>query len=152
MLAHASHSVSRPSGPLGARADRSPRRWTASLLLLSVPFALSLVGCGHPTQRALQGRWLGDSVENFDDEVSAAAMGWAKGTSFEFAGSTLTVAIPAEEPRTGTYRVEALEERTVRLAVLDPAGETSELVLLLDDEASLRWVLGGGRSIVMRRQ
>lgn len=122
------------------------------MLLGVLPFASLIVACGHPTQRALEGRWLGDSVENFDDEVSAAAAGWAKGTSFEFAGSTLTVAIPAEEPRTGTYRVEGLENRSVRLAVLDSGGETSELVLLLDDEKSLRWMLGDGRSIVMRRQ
>lgn len=110
------------------------------------------VGCGHPTQRALEGRWYGDTVENFDDDTSAAAAGWAKGTSFEFAGSHLTVAIPAEEPRTGTYQVVSAEERAVRLAVLDPEGESSELLLLLDDEHSLRWMLGDGRSVVMRRQ
>jgi hypothetical protein len=113
---------------------------------------IALAGCGHPTQRALQGRWLGDTVENFDEEVAAAATGWAKGTSFEFAGSSLTVAIPAEEPRTGSYTVQEVTDRSVRLAVLDSQGESSELVLLLDDERSLRWVLGDGRSVVMHRQ
>jgi hypothetical protein len=91
-------------------------------------------------------------VENFDEEVAAAATGWAKGTSFEFAGSSLTVAIPAEEPRTGSYTVQEVTDRSVRLAVLDSQGESSELVLLLDDERSLRWVLGDGRSVVMHRQ
>lgn len=109
-------------------------------------------GCGHPAQRALQGRWHGATVENFDEEVAAAATGWAKGTSFEFAGSSLTVAIPAEEPRTGTYTVQEVTDRSMRLAVLDSQGESSELVLLLDDERSLRWVLGDGRSVVMHRQ
>lgn len=124
--------------------------------LVLVPLALGsfllLVGCGHPAQRALEGRWYGDTVENFDDDTSATATGWAKGTSFEFAGSSLTVAIPAEEPRTGSYRVVAAEEGTVRLAVLDPDGESSELLLRLDDEQSMRWMLGDGRSVVMRRQ
>lgn len=117
---------------------------------MALSFALG--GCGHPAQRALQGRWHGDTVENFDDDVAAAAIGWAKGTSFEFHGSSLTVAIPAEEPRTGTYTVQEVADRSIRLAVLSPEGTDSELLLLLDDERSMRWLLGDGRSIVMRRQ
>lgn len=131
-------------------ASRSKTRLEfAGLILLGLSFT---VACGHPIQRTLQGRWLGETVENVDDDLAAAATGWARGTSFEFAGSALTVAIPAEEPRTGTYTVQAVEDRSVRLAVLDPNGDQSELVLVLDDEASLRWSLGDGRSIVMRRQ
>ncbi len=112
----------------------------------------AVVGCGHPAERLLEGRWLGDKVENVDEEQSPAATGWAKGTSFEFSGSTLTVAIPAEEPRSGTYRVSTMSEREVHLAVLDAEGEQTQMQLIVDDERHLRWMLGDGRALVMRRQ
>ncbi len=134
-------SLSSPGG--------STSRWLRLLVLAVLPCATA---CGNPTQRLLEGRWLGDSVENVDDDQSPAATGWAKGTSFEFAGSTLTVAIPAEEPRSGTYRVSKMDDREVHLAVLDAEGEQSEMQLIVDDEKHMRWVLGEGRSLVMRRQ
>lgn len=108
-------------------------------------------GCGHPVQRKLDGRWIGEGVENFDDSAMAAATGWAKGTSLEFAGSTLTVAIPAEEPRSGSYKVVSVNKQDVNLAVTRPDGAKDTLKLKLDDERSLRWQLTGGRSILMRR-
>src|SRR5688572_22359798 len=65
--------------------DRGLRRHRSSItgLLLLVG---AIGGCGHPMQKKLEGRWLGDSVENFDDDVVASATGWAKGASMEFAG------------------------------------------------------------------
>jgi hypothetical protein len=116
-------------------------------LLLAVVGA----GCGHPVQRKLEGRWIGEGVENFDDEAMAPATGWAKGTSLEFAGSTLTVAIPAEEPRSGAYKVVSVNKQDVKLAVARPDGAKDTLALKLDDERSLRWQLGGGRTVLMRR-
>jgi hypothetical protein len=108
-------------------------------------------GCGHPVQRKLEGRWIGEGVENFDDAAMAAATGWAKGTSLEFAGATLTVAIPAEEPRSGSYKVVSVNKQDVNLAVTRPDGAKDTLKLKLDDERSLRWQLSGGRSVLMRR-
>ncbi len=137
-------------GSLGARVAQFERR--TGWLAIVAAVLLFATGCGHPAERAIQGRWLGESVENFDDDEMAAASGWAKGTSFEFSGSTLTVAIPAEEPRTGTYRIAATDERNVRLAVLSSDGEQEELELILDDERNLRWILGEGRALVMHRQ
>jgi hypothetical protein len=124
-------------------------RWLRLLVLALLP---CVTACGNAGQRLLEGRWLGDGVENVDDDQSPAATGWAKGTSFEFAGSTLTVAIPAEEPRTGTYRISSMDEREVHIAVLDAEGEQTEMQLIVDDEKHMRWVLGEGRSLVMRRQ
>ena len=113
---------------------------------------VGLGGCGHPVQKKLEGRWVGDGVENFDDRYVAVATGWAKGTSFEFAGSSLTVAIPAEEPRSATYRVAGVRENDVELAVKRKDGAIDKLRLKLDSEHSIRWVLGDERSIVMRRE
>lgn len=119
-----------------------------AIVLLGV---LGASGCGHPIQRTLQGRWMGESVENFDDDLVAAANGWARGASLEFAGDELTVAIPAEEPRTARYDVVGVHQKNVRLAVLGQ-GRREDLRLILDDDSSLRWMLDENRSVVMRRQ
>jgi hypothetical protein len=121
---------------------------------LSVAFGvlLTTAACGHPVQKKLEGRWLGDSVENFDDGDVASATGWAKGTSLEFTGATLTVVIPAEEPRSGKYKVVKVHDTDVELAVTRDDGRTDKAVLKLDDDHSMRWVLSGGRAVVMRRQ
>ncbi len=112
----------------------------------------ALTACGHPAEKALRGKWLGERVENFEFADVAAATAWARGTSFEFRGQRLTVAVPAEEPRTGTYRLAQIQDRTVRLSVLGTNGETSDLELVVDDDTSLRWVLGDGKTMVMRRE
>ena len=125
---------------------------TRSLGLLQVLPVLAIsTGCGHPVQRSLEGRWLGQTVENFQDSQLAAATGWARGLSFEFAGSSVTVAVPAEEPRTGRYNVKSVHESDVRLAVMTKDGKSSNVVLKLDSDHSMRWMLGQGRAVVLRR-
>lgn len=108
-------------------------------------------GCSHPAEKALEGEWYGQSVENFDEEEVAAATGWARGTSFVFKGNHVKVTVPAEKPRSGVFRLAAILDRQVSLVVLDSHGEESELELIVDDAESLRWVLGEGRSVVLRR-
>jgi hypothetical protein len=122
------------------------------VFLAWVGACVSLSGCGHPVQNKLEGRWVGESVENFDDQHVAVATGWAKGASFEFSGSALTVAIPAEDPRSATYKVASVRENTVDLAVKRKDGAIDKLRLKLDSEHSMRWVLGDERAIVMRRE
>jgi len=102
-------------------------------------------------QRSLEGRWLGETVENFQDSQLAAATGWARGLSFEFAGSTVTVAVPAEEARTGKYQVTSVHESDVRLAFTSKEGKTSSALFKLDNDHSIRWMLGESRSVVLRR-
>src|SRR6185436_11584825 len=89
-----------PTIPITMRPSRlvALRR---TLLLGAVPTLLA--GCGHPAARALEGRWFGDSVENFDPSDVPLATGWARGASFEFHGGSVTVAIPAEDPRKGRF-------------------------------------------------
>lgn len=103
-------------------------------------------------QRSLEGRWLGEAVENFHDSQLAAATGWARGLSFEFAGSNVTVAVPAEEPRTGRYQVSSVHQSDVRLSVTSKDGKATPVVLKLDSDHSVRWMLGQGRSVVLRRE
>jgi hypothetical protein len=106
----------------------------ALALSASLSFGLHLSGCTHPAERALEGRWVGKSVENFDHEDMAAATGWARGTSFLFEGSHLRVTVPTEVPRSGVYRLTAIENRQVSLMVLDRNGEETELDLVLEKQ------------------
>lgn len=108
--------------------------------------------CGHPVQRQLEGIWHGDSVENFESQDIARATGWAKGLRFSFDGPKLTVAIAAEQERTGEYRVRSVHNRDVVLAVLRPDGTEDVARLKLDDDGSVRWMLGESRAIVLRRE
>lgn len=121
-------------------------------LTLIASAALLLSGCGNPVQRKLEGRWLGESVENFDSRDVAAATGWARGLSMEFSGTRLTVVVPAEEPRTGKYKVASVHENDVQLAVTRTDGAVDTASLKLDDERSLRFMIGDTRAIVLRRE
>lgn len=124
----------------------------ASLWPLTVlPILAISTGCGHPVQRSLEGRWLGEAVENFQDSQLAAATGWARGLSFEFTGSNVTVAVPAEEPRSGRYQVSSVKESDVRLSITTKEGKSTSALFKLDNDHSIRWMLGQGRSVVLRR-
>src|SRR3954452_23712996 len=75
---------------------------TALALAITLPAA---AGCEKSPKDCLQGRWLGESIENVPAAQTAKATGWVKGTAIEFAGNKVTVTIPAETPRTGTFKV-----------------------------------------------
>jgi len=102
-------------------------------------------------QRQLQGRWLGESVENVGQPFLAAATGWAKGTSFEFAGDRLTVVIPAEEPKSGTYTISSVHDGRVALQAKRTDGSLDAVELRVEDEHNLQWVQPNGASIRMRK-
>jgi len=128
------------------------RRHRGVILGVVLVSTLALPGCGNAVQRKLEGRWLGESVENFDSKDMAAATGWARGLSLEFSGSRLTVAIPAEEPRVGKYKVASVHENDVQLAVTRADGAVDSASFKLDDERSLRFMVGDNRAVVLRRE
>lgn len=102
-------------------------------------------------QRRLEGRWIGESVENVNSSFLAAATGWVKGTSFEFAGERITVIIPAEDPRTGTYSVASVHDDRVMLQAKRADGTLDAVDLKLQDEHSLQWLLPSGALIRLRK-
>lgn len=136
--------------PIRIRSERRRGRLT-SLALLALG-ALFLAGCGNPVARKLEGRWLGESVENFDAKDIATATGWAKGLSLEFSGTHLTVAVPAEEPRTGKYKVASVHDNDIELSVTRLDGAVDTASFKLDDERSLRFMVGDHRAVVLRRE
>ena len=121
-----------------------------ALILLSLVAATP--ACGHPVKRQLEGRWFGESVENFEQRELPAATGWARGVSFEFAGESLTVSVPADEPRTAPYQVASVQRNDVRLSVQRPTGEKESVRFRLDDERSIRWMLDEHHAVVLRRE
>lgn len=134
----------------GAPSDRA-RNYRGAVLGVAVG-ALAVAGCGHPVQRQLEGTWHGDSVENFEDRDIARATGWARSLRFTFDGSKMTVSIAAEEERSGKYRVRSVHNSDVVLAVARPDGTEDLARLKLDDDHSIRWMVGGSRAIVLRRE
>jgi hypothetical protein len=125
-------------------------RSTSFALILSV--FTPLVGCGHPAQRALSGRWFGESVERFEPDEVAMATGWARGASMEFSGDVITVAIPAEDPRKGHYDIASAHDSDLVLAIRDDRGQTEKTRFTLDGDHYLKWHLDDHRSVVLRRE
>jgi len=128
------------------RVSRGLSGWVVLVLLSSAP------GCGHPARRALEGRWFGDSVENFGPGEVALATGWARGASMEFSGSSITVAIPAEDPRKGHYDVTSALDGQMVLAVRDDQGSVHRTRVTLDGDHYLKWHVDDRRIVVLRKE
>jgi hypothetical protein len=123
-------------------------RVTTTLALAAITLPL-VAGCQKTPRDKLQGRWLGEGVENFPVQQVPKATGWVKGTAIEFTGNKVTVTVPAETPRTGTFKVARVEGEKVIVAFARDEGGTDETAFRLVNEATLRWDIGNGREIVM---
>ncbi len=119
---------------------------TALALLLVVPAA---TGCGRTPKDRLQGRWLGETIENVSAQHLTKAMGWVKGAALEFNGTKATVMIPAESPRTGTFRVTEADGDRVTVSFLREEGGRDEAEFQFVGEGQLRWSIGDGRQILL---
>ena len=123
---------------------------------ITAPFVLVLqlpviIGCQHTPKDRLQGLWVGESVENFAASQVGRATGWAKGASLEFRGNRVTVTVPAESPRQGTFVVTAHAEDVVRVSFVRPQGTRDEASFQFESADLMRWQLGDGRAIVLRK-
>ncbi len=123
-------------------------RWPLVALLAAVP---ALWGCATTAKDRLEGRWVGDTVDSFPASQRARALGWAKGTAISFEGARVTVSIPAESPREGTYKLAELGPDELKVTFLRPHGAADEVTFRFEGEDRLRWMLGDGRSIVLRK-
>ena len=120
---------------------------------VALPLAvLALAGCEKTPRDKLQGRWLGDSVENVPASQVGKATGWVKGTSLEFAGNKVTITIPAEAPRTGSFKIAKVEGDRVLVSFAREEGGHDEAELHFAKDKSLRWVLANGPEVVLRRE
>jgi hypothetical protein len=117
-------------------------------LSLSVPL---VCGCEKSPRDRLQGKWLGESIENAPPGQVTKATGWVKGTAIEFSGSKVTVTIPAETPRSGTFKIAKVEGDQMTLSFLREEGGRDEADFRFAPDQSLRWTVGGGQEIVLVR-
>jgi len=121
---------------------------TALALVICLPAA---AGCEKSPRDRLQGRWLGESIENVPASQVQKATGWVKGTAIEFNGGKVTVTIPAETPRTGTFKVTRKEGDTLLVSFLRDEGGRDEAEMALVGDGVLKWRIGEGREIVMTK-
>jgi len=121
---------------------------TALVLVLAIP---AMAGCEKSPKDRLQGRWMGESIENVPVSQLQKATGWVKGTLIEFNGNKVTVTIPAESPRTGTFTVTRKEGNALRVSFKRDEGGRDEAEMALVGDHQLRWRVGGGREIVMAK-
>jgi hypothetical protein len=120
-------------------------------LIVVLPALLLLAGCAKGPQDRLAGRWVGESIDNIPPDQEARANGWVKGASFEFRGDRVTIAVPAEDPRTGSYKVERVNGQKLTLSITRPSGEADEAVFTLTGENSMKWDLGNDRQVKLTR-
>jgi hypothetical protein len=119
---------------------------TALALAITLPAA---AGCEKSPKDRLQGRWLGESIENVPVSQVQKATGWVKGSAIEFSGNKVTVTIPAETPRSGTFKVTRKDDSTLLVSFLREEGGRDDAEMQLVGDNQLRWRIGDGREIVM---
>jgi hypothetical protein len=117
----------------------------------SIVIAVTAAGCATTPKDRLQGKWVGETVDSFTPEQTTRVQGWASGTSFEFRGTRVTITIPAESPREGTFRVAKTSGDELTVAFLRAHGATDEVAFRFEGDDRMRWMLANGQSIVMRR-
>lgn len=120
-------------------------------LFVCLPLAL-VTGCAKKPEEKLQGKWVGDRIENVSFEQILSATGWVRGTTMELAGNTMTMSIPQEAPRSGSFQVARAEKNQLTLTVPRPDGlGADEMKLSFVDEKTLRWNIGEDREVVFVR-
>ena len=119
---------------------------TALALAIMLPV---VAGCEKSPKDKLQGRWLGESIENVPSAQLTKSTGWVKGTAIEFQGNKVTVTIPAETPRTGTFKVAKAANDGLLVSFVRDEGGHDEAEMKLVGDQTLRWSIGEGREIVM---
>jgi hypothetical protein len=111
-----------------------------------------LAACGRSPEDKLAGKWVGDRIDNVSADQVARATGWVKGTTFEFAGDKLTVTVPAEGARKGSFKVSRVEGDKIVLAVTRGDSPTyDETTLTMHADKSMTWDIGHGREILLLR-
>lgn len=120
------------------------------IVLSAAVLSLSALSCSKSPRDRLQGKWLGDSIANVTSEQTADVMAWVKGTSLDFSGDRMTVTIPAEQPRSGEFKVAKAEGNRLTVQVTREGG-TDTARLVMADETTLRMDVGAGREIVLTK-
>ena len=109
----------------------------------------SALACHRSSQARLEGRWLGQRFESRDGSVGAGRAGWAKGAALTFSGSRISVVVPGEQARHGSYRVLSDRDGELELAITGHDGHVDRAELTLETDELLRWHLTPVHTLVM---
>ncbi len=74
-----------------------------------------------------------------------------KATLFEIKGNELTVAMPAQDTRTGQVKLGAVNGRHIQLDVTRPSGEHDSMSLTMENDHAVAWDIGDDRTITLER-
>jgi hypothetical protein len=125
-------------------------KWDGKAVALAL--LVLLASCSKSPEDRLSGKWVGDRIDNVSADQVARATGWVKGTAFEFSGDKLTVTVPAEPARKGTFKVTRVEGERMVLSVARPDSPSQdEATLTLLGDKSMRWDIGQGREVLLLR-
>lgn len=120
-------------------------------VLATLILTTALAGCEKSPREKLQGTWVGETVANVHPTQQARAEGWARATRLEFAGNKATVALPAESPRSGTFKVAQGDAGDLEVLFRRPEGGDDRSRFAFTPEGKLIWTLGGGAQVTMKR-
>lgn len=120
-------------------------------LIAFATFSMLALGCSKGPAERLSGKWAGESIDNIPTGQQDRATGWVRSTSLEFKGDKLTVNVPAEEPRTGTYRVTRANGNKMTLQIDRTDGQRDEATFTITGEGTMKWDIGNERSIRLVR-
>jgi len=113
---------------------------------------IASAGCGAGPVDKLEGKWVGERIDNVSAEQVARATAWVKATTLEFAGDKLTVTIPTEPARKGAFKVAKVDGDKVVLSVRRKDSQTrDESTFMLQGDKTLRWDIGQSREITLVR-
>ena len=123
---------------------------------LCVAIALGACGCSKNPKDRLVGKWGGQSVTIADDAKAEAsqqsdANAWAKGVRLDFKKDKMTVAIPSERARSGSYEVKSTSGDTVTVGVMREAGGY-DVAMFRFRGSKMYWSVGDGHEVVMTRE
>ncbi len=117
------------------------------IALIALPM---LAGCDKSPRERLQGKWRGVSVDRLSSSQQQRADGWVKGTSLEFSGNKVTVVIPAESPRSGTFKIAKVEGEKLTVAFKRPEGGEDSADFHFSPDGKLVWTVGGADVMLTR--
>jgi hypothetical protein len=127
------------------------RAGRAHFIALAIAVVVS-TGCGAGPIDKLEGKWVGERIDNVSAEQVVRATAWVKATTLEFAGDKLTVTIPTEPARKGTFKVAKVDGDKVVLSVRRKDSPTrDESTFMLQGDKTLRWDIGQSREITLVR-
>lgn len=124
-----------------------------SVVLFPLLLTTACFGCDKSPRERLEGKWIGEGVAQVHPSQAGRAEAWVKQAHVEFNGSNVTVAIPAEEPRSGTFKIAKAEgnEMDVVFKRKGSGGEDRSKMTLIEED-QLRWTLGNGVELMLRKE